>query len=66
LKKSSSFVHFECIDAQQIDELGTGQLAVRVLDATDIDKDFTKLGVQFPSAPEATEYYLIPDRVQIT
>jgi hypothetical protein len=66
LKRLSSFVHFEFIDAQQIDELGTGQLAVRVPDATDIDKDFTKLGVQFPSTPEATEYYLIPDRVQVT
>jgi hypothetical protein len=49
--------------AQQIDEFGTAQLTVRVPDASDIGKDFIKLGVQFPSTPEHVEYYLISDRV---
>ena len=41
--------------AQQINEFGTAQLTVRVHDASDIGKDFIKLGVQFPSTPEQVE-----------
>jgi hypothetical protein len=64
--KTKDKVDFEFISAQPIDELGTVQLTVRVPDASDIGKDFTKLAVQFPSNPEQIEYYLISDRVQIT
>ena len=64
--KDKDKVDFEFVGAQQIDEFGTFQLTVRVPDASDIDKDFTRLSIQFPSNPEATEFYLISDRVVVT
>jgi hypothetical protein len=63
--KDKDKVDFEFVDAQQIDEF-TVQLTVRVPDASDIDKDFTKLGVQFPSTPESNDYYLISDGVLVS
>ena len=65
LTKAKNKVDFEFIDAQQIAEF-TVQLTVRVPDASDVGTHFTKLGVQFPSTPESTEYHLISKKVQIT
>ena len=64
LAKEKDKIDFEFVDVQQIDEF-TVQLTVRVPDATDIDKDFTKLGVQFPSTPESNDYYLMSNRVVV-
>jgi hypothetical protein len=64
LAKEKDKIDFEFVDVQQIDEF-TVQLTVRVPDATDIDKDFTKLGVQFPSTPESNDYYLMFNRVVV-
>jgi hypothetical protein len=65
LVKEKDKIDFEFVNVQQIDDF-TVQLTVQVPDATDIPKAFTKLGVQFPSTPESTEYYLISDRVLVT
>jgi hypothetical protein len=64
LAKEKDKIDFEFVDVQQIDEF-TVQLTVRVPDATDIDKDFTNLGVQFPSTPESNDYYLMSNRVVV-
>jgi hypothetical protein len=64
LAKEKGKIDFEFIDIQQIDEF-TVQLTVRVPDATDIDKDFTKLGVQFPSTPESNDYCLMSNRIVV-
>lgn len=49
------------------DELpGTTKLTVRVPDASEVDKHFTKLNVQFPYEPEAQGYYIISHRVQVS
>jgi hypothetical protein len=66
LAREKDRVDFKFVDAQQIDEFGTWQLTIRVPYASDIDKDMTKLGVQFPFTPEATELYLISDGVLVT
>jgi hypothetical protein len=58
-------VDFEFVDVQQIDDF-TFQLTLRVPDASEIDKDFTKLGIDFASTPESSEYYLISDRVLVS
>jgi hypothetical protein len=57
---------FEIVSMEEGDELpGTTKLTVRVPDASEVDKHFTKLRVSFPYSPEAQEYYLISDRVQV-
>jgi hypothetical protein len=58
-------VDFEFVDVQQIDDF-TFQLTFRVPDASEIDKHFTKLGIDFASTPESSEYYLISDRVLVS
>ena len=58
---------FEIVSMEEGDELpGTTKLTVRVPDASEVDKHFTKLQVQFPFSPEAQEYYLISDGVQVS
>ena len=60
-------VNFEIVSIEQTDERPRiAKLTVQVPDATDIDKHFTKLLVQFPFSPEAQEYYLISHRVQVS
>jgi hypothetical protein len=63
--KDKDKIDLELVDVQQIDDF-TFQLTFRVPNATDVDKGFTKLGIDFASTPESSEYYLISDRVQIT
>jgi hypothetical protein len=58
-------VDFEFVNVQQIDDF-TFQLTFRVPDASEIDKHFTKLGIDFASTPESIEYYLISDRVMVS
>jgi Ca2+-binding RTX toxin-like protein len=56
----------EIISIEEGDELpGTAKLTVRVPDASEVVKDFTKLNVQFPYGAEVQEYYLISDSVQV-
>jgi hypothetical protein len=55
---------FEIVSMEEGDELpGTTKLTVRVPDASDVDKHFTKLNVQFPYEPEVQGYYIISHRV---
>jgi hypothetical protein len=63
--KEKDRVDFEIVDIQQIDEF-TVQLSVLVPDASIVDKDFTKLVVEFPSTPESTEYYIVSHSVQVS
>jgi len=57
----------EIISIEEGDELpGTAKLTVRVPDASEVVKDFTKLNVQFPYGAEVQEYYLISDSVQVS
>lgn len=57
---------FEIVSMEEGDELpGTTKLTVRVPDASEVDKHFTKLNVQFPYEPEAQGYYIISHRVQV-
>jgi hypothetical protein len=65
LVKDKDKVDFEFVDVQQIDDF-TFQLTFRVPDASEIDKHFTKLGIDFASTPESSEYYLISDRVLVS
>jgi hypothetical protein len=58
-------VDLEFVDVQQIDDF-TFQLTFRVPDTSEIDKHFTKLGIDFASTPESSEYYLISDRVLVS
>ena len=58
-------VDLEFVDVHQVDDF-TFQLTFRVPDASEIDKHFTKLGIDFASTPESSEYYLISDRVQVS
>jgi hypothetical protein len=58
---------FEIVSMEEGDELpGTTKLTVRVPDASDVDKHFTKLNVQFPYEPEVQGYYIISQRVQVS
>jgi hypothetical protein len=58
---------FEIVSIEEGDELpGTTKLTVRVPDASDVDKHFTKLNVQFPYEPEVQGYYIISHRVQVS
>jgi hypothetical protein len=58
---------FEIVGIEEGDELpGTTKLTVRVPDASDVDKHFTKLNVQFPYEPEVQGYYIISHRVQVS
>jgi hypothetical protein len=60
-------IPFEIVSIEQTDEHPRfAKLTVRVPEASDVDKHFTKLNVQFPFSPEAQEYYLISDRVQVS
>ena len=60
-------IAFEIISIEQTDEHPMiAKLTVRVPDASEVDKHFTKLQVQFPFSPEAQEYYLISDGVQVS
>ena len=60
-------IAFEIVSIEQTDERPMiAKLTVRVPDASDVDKHFTKLQVQFPFSPEAQEYYLISDGVQVS
>jgi hypothetical protein len=63
--KDKDKIDLEFVDVQQIDDF-TFQLTFRVPNATDIDKGFTKLGIDFASTPESSEYYLISDRVLVS
>jgi hypothetical protein len=58
---------FEIVSMEEGDELpGTTKLTVRVPDASDVDKHFTKLNVRFPYEPEVQGYYIISHRVQVS
>jgi hypothetical protein len=58
---------FEIVSIEEGDELpGTTKLTVRVPDASEVDKHFTKLNVQFPYEPEVQGYYIISHRVQVS
>ena len=58
---------FEIVSMEEGDELpGTTKLTVRVPDASEVDKHFTKLNVQFPYEREAQGYYIISHRVQVS
>lgn len=60
-------VDLEIVSIEQTSERPMiAKLTVRVPDASDVDKHFTKLNVQFPFSPEAQEYYIISDRVQVS
>ena len=64
--KDTDKMAFEIVSIEEGDELpGTTKLTVRVPDASDVDKQFTKLNVQFPYANEAQGYYIISHRVQV-
>jgi hypothetical protein len=64
--KDTDKMALEIVSIEQTDESPIVKLTVRVPDASDVDKHFTKLHVQFPFSPEAQEYYLISDRVQVS
>jgi hypothetical protein len=58
---------FEIVSMEEGDEFpNTTKLTVRVPDASEVDKHFTKLNVQFPYQPEAQGYYIISHRVQVS
>jgi hypothetical protein len=60
-------VDLEIVSIEQTDERPRiAKLTVRVPDASDVDKHFTKLAVSIPYSPEAQEYYLISHRVQVS
>ncbi len=63
--KDKDKIDLEFVDVQQIDDF-TFQLTFRVPDTTDVGKQFTKLGIDFASTPESSEYYLISDRVLVS
>ena len=61
--KDTDKMALEIVSIEQTDERPRiVKVTVRVPDASDVDKHFTKLNVQFPFSPEAQEYYLISDR----
>ena len=65
--KDKDKMDFEILSIEQTDEFPRiAKLTVLVPDASEIDKHFTKLGVDFPFSPEAQEYYLISHRVQVS
>jgi hypothetical protein len=65
--KDTDKMDFEIVSIEENDELpGTTKLTVRVPDASEVDKHFTKLNVQFPYEPEAQGYYIISHRVQVS
>jgi hypothetical protein len=65
--KDTDKMAFEIVSIEQTDERQRiAKLTVRVPDASDVDKHFTKLLVDFPYSPEAQEYYLISHRVQVS
>jgi hypothetical protein len=64
--KDEDKVKFEIVSIEQTDDSPIVKLTVRVPDASDVDKHFTKLHVRFPYSPEAYEHYLISHRVQVS
>jgi len=65
--KDTDKMAFEIVSIEETDELPkTAKLTVRVPDASEVDKHFTKLNVQFPYSPEAQGYYIISHRVQVS
>jgi hypothetical protein len=65
--KDEDKMALEIVSIEQTDESPIiAKLTVRVPDASDVDKHFTKLRVSFPYSPEAQEYYLISHRVQVS
>jgi hypothetical protein len=64
--KDTDKMALEIVSIEQTDERPRiAKLTVRVPDASDVDKHFTKLLVDFPFSPEAQEYYLISNRVHV-
>jgi hypothetical protein len=64
--KDEDKMALEIVSIEQTDERPRiAKLTVQVPDASDVDKHFTKLLVDFPFSPEAQEYYLISHRVHI-
>jgi hypothetical protein len=64
--KDTDKMDLEIISIEQTDERPrVAKLTVQVPEASDVDKHFTKLRVSFPLSPEAEEYYLISNRVQV-
>ena len=60
-------IAFEIVSIEQTEERPMiAKLTFRVPDASEVDKHFTKLQVQFPFSPEGQEYYIISDRVQVS
>jgi hypothetical protein len=64
--KDTDKMALKIVSIEQTDESPIVKVIVRVPDASDVDKHFTKLQVQFPYSPEAQEYYLISHRVQVS
>jgi hypothetical protein len=64
--KDTDKMALEIVSIEQTDESPIVKVTVRVPDASDVDKHLTKLNIQFPLSPEAQEYYLISDRVQVS
>jgi hypothetical protein len=65
--KDKDKLNFEILSIEQTDERPRiAKLTVHVPDASDVDKHFTKLLVQFPFSHEAQEYYLISHRVRVS
>jgi hypothetical protein len=65
--KDTDKMGLEIVSIEQTDERPMiAKLTVRVPDASDVDKHFTKLLISFPFSPDAQEYYLISGRVQVS
>jgi hypothetical protein len=65
--KDKDKMALQIVSIEQTDESPRiAKLTVQVPDASDVDKHFTKLLVDFPYSPEAQEYYLISHRVQVS
>jgi hypothetical protein len=64
--KDTDKMALEIVSIEQTDESPIVKVTVRVPDASDVDNHLTKLNVQFPYSPEAQEYYLISDSVQVS
>ena len=56
--KDTDKMALKIVSIEQTDESPIVKVTVRVPYASDVDKDLTKLNVQFPFSPEAQEYYI--------
>jgi len=63
--KDTDKMALEIVSIEQTDESPIVKITVRVPDASNVDNYLTKLNVQFPYSPEAQEYYLISQGVQV-